>query len=126
MDQTLRAFDEGQMVAEAAFKQHADAVVTANIGGRDQGDIFTRAHVAQLIRLCQYEEPSGYRGFDLRKFLAEILDKDIVKPSSDLHPFLPDHFESFIELRQGLLGHETPGFQGLLYFRIFGQFASSL
>jgi hypothetical protein len=61
MDQTLSPFHECQMVAEAAFKQHPDAMVTGNIGGRDQRDIFSRAHVAQLIRLCQYEEPSGYR-----------------------------------------------------------------
>ena len=114
------------MVAEAAFKQHPDAMVTGNIGGRDQRDVFPRAHVAQLIRLCQYEEPSGHRGFDLGKFLAEILDKDIVKPSRDLHAFLADHFESLIQLRQGLLGHVSAGLEGVQYFRIFGQFASSL
>jgi hypothetical protein len=35
MDQTLRAFDEGQMIAEATLEQHADAMVAGNIGGRD-------------------------------------------------------------------------------------------
>jgi len=33
-DQTLRPFDEGQMVGEATLKQHADTMVTGNIGRR--------------------------------------------------------------------------------------------
>ena len=43
MDQTLRPFDKGQMVGEAALKQHADAMVARNIGGGNQGDVFRRA-----------------------------------------------------------------------------------
>src|ERR1700733_1341712 len=102
MDQELRPFDERQMVAEAAFEQDSDAMVTRNIGGRDQRDVFPCAHMAQVISLRQYEEPPRHRGFDLQKFFAEILDKDIVKPPSDLYPPLADHFESLIQLGQGV------------------------
>ena len=45
-DQSLSPFDEGQMIGEAALEQHTDAVVTGNIGGRHQRDVFRRAHVA--------------------------------------------------------------------------------
>jgi hypothetical protein len=45
-DQSLSPFDEGQMVAEATLKQHAHTMVTGNIGGRHQRDVFRRAHVA--------------------------------------------------------------------------------
>ena len=51
-DQTLRPFDEGQMVGQAALEQHSDAMVTGKIGGRDQRNVFRRAHVAQVIGLC--------------------------------------------------------------------------
>jgi len=43
IDQTLRPFDESQMVTQAALKQHADAMVARNIGGRDQRNVFPRA-----------------------------------------------------------------------------------
>jgi hypothetical protein len=71
-DQTLRPFDEGQMVGEAALKQHPDSMVAGNVGGRDQRDVFRRAHVVQVIGVCQYEEPPRLRGLDLRKLLAWI------------------------------------------------------
>jgi len=56
-NQTLRPFDEGQMVGEAALEQHTDTVMTGKIGGGDQCDVFRRTHVDQVIGLCQYEEP---------------------------------------------------------------------
>jgi hypothetical protein len=98
-DQTLRPFDEGQMVGEAALEQHTNAMVTGKIGGSDQRNVFRCAHVAQVIGLCQYEEPLRLRGLDLRKLLAKILDKHIVQPSGEVHRFLSDDFERFVQLR---------------------------
>jgi hypothetical protein len=46
MDQTLCPFHESQMVGEATLKQHTDTMVAGNIGGRHQGDVFRRAHMA--------------------------------------------------------------------------------
>ena len=45
-DQSLGPFDEGQMVAEATLKQHADTMVTGNVGGRHQRNVFRRSQVA--------------------------------------------------------------------------------
>jgi hypothetical protein len=59
---TLRPFDESQMVGEAALEQYTGAMAVAgNIGGRGQRNVFRRAHVAQVIGLCQNEEPLRFR-----------------------------------------------------------------
>jgi hypothetical protein len=87
------------MVGEAALEQHTNAMVTGKIGGSDQRNVFRCAHVAQVIGLCQYEEPLRLRGLDLRKLLAKILDKHIVQPSGEVHRFLSDDFERFVQLR---------------------------
>ena len=56
MDQTLRPFDEGQMVGEAALEQHTNAMVTGKIGGSDH--IFpaqkpTAARVGRKVRMSR-------------------------------------------------------------------------
>jgi hypothetical protein len=73
------------MVGEAALEQHTDAMLTGNIGGRDQRNVFRRAHVTQVIGLCQYEEPLRLRGLNFRKLPPKILDKHIVQPSGDVY-----------------------------------------
>lgn len=78
MDQAPGPLAEGQMIREAAFKQYADAMMTGNIGRCHQRDVFRRAHMAQVIGLCQNKKPSRLRGLDFRKLLAKVLHKNIV------------------------------------------------
>ena len=61
MDQAPGPLAEGQMIREAAFKQYADAMMTGNIGRCHQRDVFRRAHMAQVIGLCQNKKPSRDR-----------------------------------------------------------------
>jgi hypothetical protein len=98
MDQTLCPFHESQMVGEATLKQHTDTMVAGNIGCRHQGDVFRRAHMAQVIGLFQYEKALRFRGLDLRKLPAEVLHRYIVERSGDAHRLFADHFESLVQL----------------------------
>jgi hypothetical protein len=78
-DQTLRPFDDGLMVGEAASRAAHRRDGGRTIGGRHQRDVFRSAHVAQVFGLCQYEGPPRLQGLDLGKLLATILDKHIVQ-----------------------------------------------
>jgi hypothetical protein len=49
------------MVGETALEPYTGALVAGNIGGRGQRNVFRRAHVAQVIGLCQNEEPLRFR-----------------------------------------------------------------
>jgi hypothetical protein len=60
MDQTLCSFNKGQMVSEAAFKQHADTMVAGNVGGGHQRHVFCRTHMIEVISLRQNEKPFGF------------------------------------------------------------------
>jgi hypothetical protein len=63
-DQTLRPFDEPQMIGEAALEQHTDAMMNGKIGGGEQRDVFRHTHIDQVIGLCQYEEPRCLWGLE--------------------------------------------------------------
>ena len=78
------SFGEREMVGEATLKEHANAMVSGDIRGRNQGRVLRGAHMAQVIGLGQDEEPLCFGRLYLREFLAEILDKDIMQPASDV------------------------------------------
>jgi hypothetical protein len=45
-----RAFDERELVRQAAFKQHADAMVAGYVRDRDQSDVLCDAKMGQVDR----------------------------------------------------------------------------
>jgi hypothetical protein len=53
--------------------------------------------VKQVDSLGQNEKASGRRGLYLSDFLAEVLDKDVVKASAELHRLLAAELEALIQ-----------------------------
>src|SRR6516165_1373022 len=96
-DQTLRSFNEGELVRKAGFKQYANAIVAAHVGCRDESDVLSNAKVNQVEGLGQDEKALGCRGLYLSEFLAEVLNKNIVKASTELHWLLTDKLEALVQ-----------------------------
>jgi len=95
-------------------------MVTGEFGSGDQCGVLGSAQMAQLIRFCQYEQPSCLWGLDLRSLFSEILDKDLLEPLWERYRFLSDQFENLIEFLKVLLGYEGPTCESLLDFWILG------
>src|SRR6516165_3098053 len=114
----LGPLHQDKFVGECALEQYAHAIVTREVGRRDERPVLSDTKVNQVADLGQDEKVPSHWILNLGEFLAEVLDEDVVQGSAELDRLLANELEALIESTANFLREERPRLQGFFYVRV--------